>query len=76
MLKTILTPDNTDVHLSIPEEYVGKKVELIMYAIDEVTETQPEKKSMAKYRGMLSKKTTEALQKHAEKSRKEWERNF
>ena len=76
MIKTILTPDNTDVHITIPQVYVGKRVEVLVYAVDELTEEQPVKNTMHKYRGSLSKQTAEALQKYVTEGRNEWDRSF
>ncbi len=76
MIKTILTPTHTDVYVSIPQDYVGKKVEVLVYAVDELVEKQPAKSTMAKYQGLLSEETTKALQKHVTESRNEWDRDF
>lgn len=38
MVRTVLIPNNTDVHLSIPENYVGRKIEVMCYPVDELVE--------------------------------------
>lgn len=35
MIRTTITPLNTDLHITIPQEYVGKQIELLMYSIEE-----------------------------------------
>jgi hypothetical protein len=35
MIRTTIKPLNTDLHITIPKEYVGKELELIVYSIDE-----------------------------------------
>ncbi len=35
MLRTTITPENTDVHISVPQRFVGKKVEVLLYTTDE-----------------------------------------
>jgi hypothetical protein len=35
MIRTTITPKNTDLHITIPQEYVGKELELLVYTIDE-----------------------------------------
>jgi hypothetical protein len=35
MIRTTITPQNTDLHITIPQEYVGKELELLVYTIDE-----------------------------------------
>ena len=79
MIKTTITPHNTDLHLSIPRNYVGKCVEVLLYTLEEVmTETKGEAKKIkaSGYAGTLSKKQADALLKHVKQSRKEWERNI
>ena len=41
MVRTILTPQNADIHLSIPKNYIGKKVEVMYYLLDELEEETP-----------------------------------
>ena len=35
MVRTIVTPENQDIHLQVPKSYVGKKIEVIAFAIEE-----------------------------------------
>ena len=36
MVRTIITPQNTDIHISIPQKYVGKRVEITFLDLDEI----------------------------------------
>ncbi len=36
MVRTIITPADTDVHLLIAKEYVGKRIEITYLALDEL----------------------------------------
>lgn len=39
MIRTVVTPNNQDVSIHLPKNYVGKKVEVIAFTIEEtVTE--------------------------------------
>jgi putative transposon-encoded protein len=38
MIRFILTPVDTDLTITIPEKYVGKQIEIIAFATDEVEE--------------------------------------
>ena len=77
MIRTIITPENTDIHLSIPDNYVGRKVEVLMYAMDEPMEMEQKKTStMAQFWGIISKKTAEDILIHATQSRDEWDRDI
>ena len=75
MVRTILTPDTKTVTFDIPENYLGKKIEVIAFAIDEGVEI-PTKKTMADFRGIISKERADELNRAVLKSKDEWERNI
>jgi hypothetical protein len=72
MIRTVITPDNQDIHLHVPESYVGKKIEVIAFAIDE-TEREPKKLKMADFWGTISDETAAELHKETTQSRNDWE---
>ncbi len=75
MIHTSITPVSTKVSVSIPKEYIGKKVEILLYSEEEAKEEHPDKKStMSAFWGILNSKDAKELRKHVEKSRDEWER--
>ena len=79
MIKTTCTPHNTDLHLSIPKNYVGKRVEVLLYTLEEImTEATGGQKKMkaSDYAGSISKKQAHSILKHVKQSRKEWERDI
>ncbi|MBS1532137.1 MAG: hypothetical protein JSU01_17680 [Bacteroidetes bacterium] len=77
MVRTIITPENTSVKLSIPPDYVGKKIEVLYYPVDEVTEEQqPAAKTMSAFKGILSEAEGNALQEYVKRSREEWDSRF
>ena len=74
MIKTIVTPESTDLVLSIPPNYVGKKVEVILYSIEEVNGIEEQKDDKISLRGSLGL-TEEQYQDfhfHAKETRNEW----
>lgn len=76
MIRTTIIPDNTDVHLSIPEDYVGRKIEVMYYPLDElVVEKMPIRK-MAEFKGILTAGEADELQDYIKKSRAEWDKDF
>lgn len=75
MIRTILTPDTKTVTFDVPENYLGKKIEVIAFAIDEGVEKSP-KKTMADFWGIISKERADELNKEVLKSKDEWERNI
>jgi hypothetical protein len=38
MLEMIITPDDNIIALVLPEEFVGKKIKILMYSVDEIIE--------------------------------------
>ena len=38
MIRTVITPDNKVFPLSIPDNYIGRQVEVIVFALDEAHE--------------------------------------
>jgi hypothetical protein len=77
MIKTVVTPQKNSYSLTIPAHYIGRKIEILLYALDEISEekTTP-KKSMADFSGILSDNEYQALKAHTEQARKEWNRNI
>ncbi|XDD51256.1 hypothetical protein AB3N59_05680 [Leptospira sp. WS92.C1] len=72
MIKTRITPKNTELHISIPEGYVGKSIEVLLYAVDEIKEEPKKHITMKDFRGILSKETATRLQEDVKKERDEW----
>ncbi len=66
MIKTVVTPQNSSYNLSIPANYIGKKIEILFYALDEVVEEEnlTSKKSMADFRGILNDEDYKEIKKH------------
>ena len=75
MIKTIATPQNNSHNLAIPSKYIGKKIEILFYSLDEVMEEKvvSPKKTMADLWGKLSEETGNELNKQVEEGRKGWE---
>ena len=38
MIRTVLTPDKQSISLTLPENFIGKKVEIIAFTVDDDTE--------------------------------------
>lgn len=75
MIKTVVVPQNNNFNIVIPNQYVGKKIEILVYALDEVAEEEsiPIKKTMADFLGTLSDATANDLHQHLTESRNSWE---
>ena len=79
MLRTIVVPDNQNVSIHIPSEYIGRQIEVLLYATDEVKSEKLEdvkKKKPSDYLGTLSSENASLLLKDIEQHRKEWERDI
>ena len=75
MIKTVAIPQSSIYNLAIPNNYIGKKIEILIYALDEVLEekTIDSKKTMADFWGTISDATAAELHKNVEESRNSWE---
>lgn len=77
MVKTVVTPQNNSLYLVIPNNYIGREIEVLMYAKDELDEEKIKpKKTMANFSGILSENDYQSLKSHTEQSRKEWNRDI
>lgn len=79
MIRTEVTPLNQTIQIEVPKKYIGKKIEVLLYAIDELNEEVSPKSSAklsTKYRGMLSTENANEIRKHVEQSRNDWEERF
>ncbi|EPE83792.1 hypothetical protein LEP1GSC021_5071 [Leptospira noguchii str. 1993005606] len=72
MIRTRITPKNTELHISIPEGYVGKNIEVLLYAIEEIKEEPKKPVTMKDFRGILSKESATKLQEKVKQEREEW----
>lgn len=75
MVRTIVIPEGKHIQLDIPQEYVGKEIEITYLALDELTKKKP-KVTMKDLWGILSQETGDAIQEHITKTRSEWERDI
>lgn len=71
MVRTVITPTNTNIHLSIPKEYIGKRIEVTFLSLDEL-EQNTHKKTMGDFWEIISDETAKILHEDVKKNRKEW----
>ncbi len=76
MVRTIITPADTDIHLSIAKEYVGKTLEITYLALDELQQQDAPKKTIADFWNTISDETAEKLHDNVKQMRNEWERDI
>ena len=75
MVRTIIIPTENTVSLSIPEEYVGKTIEVTFHELDG-SEQPPAIKTMMDFWGIISDQTAETLYNQVKQSRNEWNNDF
>ncbi len=79
MIKRVVIPNNTDIHIMVPQAYVGKKVELILFTLDETDEEQnilPTKPKASSLRRSVPSMTNEQIDQKLNEIRSEWEKGF
>jgi len=74
----VVTPKNTDLHLLIPKDYVGRQVEVLLYATDELKEEKKPAKINASLRGKLnlSDQQHKDFDQYLKDTRNEWNRDI
>jgi len=80
MVQTIVTPkkQDFDMPVSLPADYVGKKVHVVFYMDDEVKNAAAPvspKKRPSDFFGILTKEEGEKFEKHIGQMRGEWRIN-
>lgn len=78
MIRTIITPQNQDLSIHIPEDYVGKQVEVLLYTIDEIREEKKAIKKHSEFRGKLNltEEQYADFQTYLKDTRDEWNRDI
>lgn len=78
MVRTIITPDKENISIDIPRAYIGKQIEVLIYAVDELNEMEKPKKKLSDFRGSLklTDQQYEEFQQNIIDGRNEWERDI
>ena len=76
MIRTTVIPDNTNIHLSIPEDYVGREIEITCLPLEELNKQPKPSKTMKDFWGVISDGTANKFHEHIVTSREEWERSI
>ena len=79
MIRTKIVPENQDVSIHIPEKYIGRQIEVLLYAVDELKEQEtPGRKKPSDFRGRLNLTSDQYtdFQTHLKDIRYEWERDI
>ena len=77
MFKTTIVPQSESYTLAIPKKYIGKKLEVLFYATDELIDENPVLgKKPSDFFGTLSIDEGENFHNYINKSREEWDRSI
>ncbi|WP_147204083.1 hypothetical protein [Segetibacter aerophilus] len=76
MIRTQIIPDSNKISVVVPDNYIGKKVEVILFSEDDVDEVGSKKGEIKRYKGMFSKEKALEMQEFAQQIRKEWGREI
>ena len=77
MVHTTLIPDRAVVELALPNHYIGKKVEFLIYVSDEIERLKPSKAMRAsQFKGVLNPEEAASFNQYLTAVRQEWDRNI
>ncbi|MFM9838201.1 MAG: hypothetical protein ACKVOQ_08055 [Cyclobacteriaceae bacterium] len=77
MIKTVVIPENNDLHLTLPNSYIGKEIEVLLYSKEEVSEGKNEnKKDAARFKGLLTNEEADKFHVCLKQARNEWDRDI
>lgn len=77
MIRTIVTPQQQTISIQVPQNYIGKQIEVLLYAVDELVEEEiPKPNNAAKYKGIFSRDEGEKFNQYLKQARNEWNRDI
>jgi hypothetical protein len=78
MIQTTLIPDSSTIHITIPTNYIGKKMHALLYIEEEITQPIPTllTQKPSAFFGTLSQEAGAEMHLHAIKTREEWNRDI
>jgi len=77
MIRAIITPQNNflTLNISIPNSYIGKEIEVLLYAKDEPIQSPAVKNNnAARFKGILNTDEANKFSDYLIQARKEWDR--
>lgn len=74
---TSVIPKDNNLYLSIPNSYIGKEIEVLLYAKDELLPQKVVKgASAARFNGLLTKEEADKYHSYLKQACNEWERDI
>lgn len=79
MVRTFVTPKQQNISITVPQDYVGKKIEVLLYAVDEPVgeerATVPTSNA-AQFKGIFSKEEGKKFNEYQKQAREGWDRTI
>jgi hypothetical protein len=77
MIRTIITPISQTVSFEVPQDYVGREIEVLLYAKDELEQqTQKKSGSASRFKGLFTNEEATKFDVFLKKAREEWQRDL
>ena len=78
MIRTVIIPRNRTIRIPVSSKYIGKKMEVLLYASDEIEEDifHVTKGKADRFKGILSEVEADKYHQHLQRARQEWDRNI
>ena len=77
MIKTVVTPQNNNLQLSIPNSYIGKEIEVLLYSKEELSGTNNTNiKNAARFKGLLTGEEADKFHTYLKRAHTEWDRGI
>lgn len=77
MIRTVITPEQQNISIVVPKNYIGKQIEVLLYAVDELIaeEKIATPHNAARYKGIFSTEEGEKFNQYLQQARSEWDRD-
>ena len=76
MVRKLIIPSQTNVLIEVPQNYIGKEIEVLLYAVEELEKNETTKMNTTAFKEIFSKEEGIKFNKFIDQSRNEWERNI
>jgi hypothetical protein len=77
MIRTIVTPQNNNLTVSIPNNYIGKEIEVLLYSKEELGEPNATKsRTASRFKGLLTHDEADQYNAYIDQTRNQWERDI
>ena len=79
MIRTVITPCDNMISIQLPGNYIGKKLEVLLYSFEEVKEETvyfTDVRNASRFKGLLTDSEADKYHQYLQKARQEWDRNI